>query len=89
MNRTTPPTFVARIAAALLAPLAGLQAAETPRPAAKPNVVLILIDDFGYECVTADGGESYKTPVMDNLAKAACASSNATCSRSARPRAWS
>ena len=24
----------------------------------KPNVVLILIDDFGYECVTADGGES-------------------------------
>ncbi len=34
----------------------------------KPNVVLILIDDFGYECVTADGGESYKTPVMDLLA---------------------
>jgi arylsulfatase A len=34
----------------------------------RPNVVLILIDDFGYECVTADGGESYKTPVMDNLA---------------------
>ena len=34
----------------------------------KPNVVLILIDDFGYECVTADGGESYRTPVMDKLA---------------------
>jgi arylsulfatase A len=34
----------------------------------KPNVVLILIDDFGYECVTANGGESYKTPVMDKLA---------------------
>ena len=34
----------------------------------RPNVVLILIDDFGYECVTADGGESYKTPVMDKLA---------------------
>src|SRR5881394_1374261 len=34
----------------------------------KPNVVLVLIDDFGYECVTADGGESYKTPVMDQLA---------------------
>src|ERR1017187_6004058 len=26
-----------------------------------PNIVLILIDDFGYECVTADGGQSYKT----------------------------
>jgi arylsulfatase A len=35
---------------------------------AKPNVVLILIDDFGYECVTANGGESYRTPVMDKLA---------------------
>jgi arylsulfatase A len=34
----------------------------------RPNVVLILIDDFGYECVTANGGESYKTPVMDKLA---------------------
>jgi arylsulfatase A len=34
----------------------------------KPNVVLILIDDFGYECVTANGGQSYKTPIMDRLA---------------------
>ncbi|MEI6236651.1 MAG: sulfatase-like hydrolase/transferase [Planctomycetota bacterium] len=44
---------------------AALHAAEAPT---KPNVVLILIDDFGYECVTANGGESYKTPVMDSLA---------------------
>lgn len=35
---------------------------------AKPNIVLIMLDDFGYECVTANGGESYKTPVMDQLA---------------------
>ncbi|MCX6307742.1 MAG: sulfatase-like hydrolase/transferase [Bacteroidia bacterium] len=35
----------------------------------QPNVVLILIDDFGYECVTANGGQSYKTPVMDRLAE--------------------
>lgn len=34
----------------------------------RPNIVLILIDDFGYECVTANGGESYRTPVMDRLA---------------------
>ena len=44
------------------------QGLEKKRAAARPNVVLILIDDFGYECVTADGGESYKTPVMDKLA---------------------
>lgn len=47
---------------ALLALLCSALAAE------RPNVVLILIDDFGYECVTANGGESYKTPVMDKLA---------------------
>jgi arylsulfatase A len=35
---------------------------------ARTNVILILIDDFGYECVTANGGESYRTPVMDKLA---------------------
>jgi arylsulfatase A len=35
---------------------------------AKPNVIFVLIDDFGYECVTANGGESYRTPVMDKLA---------------------
>ena len=36
--------------------------------AAKPNVVLIMVDDFGYECITANGGESYKTPNVDKLA---------------------
>src|SRR5947207_16029915 len=34
----------------------------------KPNIVLILVDDFGYECVTANGGKSYKTPNLDKLA---------------------
>jgi arylsulfatase A len=42
-----------------------LAAAE---PARKPNVVLILADDLGYECVTANGGQSYKTPHLDRLA---------------------
>lgn len=37
--------------------------------AEKPNVILIMVDDFGYECVTANGGESYQTPVLDGLAK--------------------
>ena len=36
--------------------------------AAPPNVILIMADDFGYECVTANGGESYQTPVLDRLA---------------------
>jgi arylsulfatase A len=33
-----------------------------------PNIVLILADDFGYECVTAGGGQSYRTPNLDALA---------------------
>jgi arylsulfatase A len=36
--------------------------------AVRPNVILILADDFGFECVTANGGESYKTPHLDRLA---------------------
>src|SRR5687768_16718538 len=39
--------------------------AENP---CRPNIVLILADDFGYECVTANGGESYQTPNLDRLA---------------------
>lgn len=38
--------------------------AEPPRP----NIVLIMADDMGYECVAANGGESYKTPHLDRLA---------------------
>ncbi|MBI1374738.1 MAG: sulfatase-like hydrolase/transferase [Phycisphaera sp.] len=29
----------------------------------------MMADDMGYECVTANGGESYKTPNLDQLAK--------------------
>lgn len=34
----------------------------------RPNVVLILADDLGYECIGANGGTSYRTPVLDGLA---------------------
>jgi arylsulfatase A len=36
--------------------------------AGQPNIILIMADDFGYECVTANGGESYQTPNLDKLA---------------------
>ena len=38
--------------------------------AERPNVILIMVDDFGYECITANGGESYQTPNIDPLAAA-------------------
>jgi arylsulfatase A len=34
----------------------------------KPNVILIMADDLGYETIGANGGTSYKTPVLDQLA---------------------
>jgi arylsulfatase A len=36
----------------------------------RPNIVLIMADDIGYECYGAYGGTSYKTPVLDKMAKA-------------------
>jgi arylsulfatase A len=36
--------------------------------ASRPNIVLIMADDFGYECVTANGGQSYQTPNLDRMA---------------------
>ena len=47
----------------LFAPLAALHAAER-----KPNLILILADDLGYECLGSYGSTSYKTPVLDKLA---------------------
>lgn len=42
---------------------------EAAEPAAaRPNIVLMLADDFGYECVRANGGTSYQTPHLDALA---------------------
>jgi len=45
--------------------LASLQDRRT-RP---PNMVLIMADDLGYECIGANGGTSYKTPTLDRLAR--------------------
>ena len=35
----------------------------------KPNIILIMADDMGYECVHANGGTSYQTPHLDKLAE--------------------
>ncbi|MEZ5400892.1 MAG: sulfatase-like hydrolase/transferase [Bryobacteraceae bacterium] len=36
--------------------------------ARRPNILLIMADDLGYECLSCYGGTSYKTPHLDRLA---------------------
>ncbi len=35
----------------------------------RPNIILIMADDLGYECLSSNGSTSYKTPELDALAK--------------------
>jgi arylsulfatase A len=56
------------LTALVLAPLAALHAAEAAESPTKPNLVFILADDLGYECLGCNGNESYKTPHLDELA---------------------
>ena len=37
--------------------------------ASRPNIVLIMSDDLGYEVLGANGGTSYQTPRLDELAQ--------------------
>jgi arylsulfatase A len=46
----------------------GLASVSAAEPARKPNFIVIMADDLGYECIGANGGTSYKTPVLDKLA---------------------
>ena len=35
----------------------------------KPNVILIMADDIGFEALRINGADDYKTPVLDSLAR--------------------
>jgi len=63
-----PDSLIPALLAAtfLLAPTATLSAAE---PGRRPNLVLIMADDLGYECLCCNGSNTYKTPRLDALAK--------------------
>jgi arylsulfatase A-like enzyme len=55
------------LTALLLAPLAAFSAADPLKPAAKPNIIYILADDFGLPDIGCYGSV-YKTPNLDALA---------------------
>ena len=48
-------------------PIMACQAPLEPSP--KPNVILIMADDIGFECLSINGSTSYSTPVLDSLAQ--------------------
>lgn len=56
MNRLAPTIFLILVVI-------------TTRAERRPNVLLIMADDLGYECLGAYGGRSYQTPHLDALAK--------------------
>ncbi len=60
MSRPTRRNFLSLLPAAAAT-------AQTPKKR-PPNVLLILADDFGYECLGCYGGTSYKTPNLDRMA---------------------
>ncbi len=56
------------IIAALLAPMPLLHAAEAEAPLAKPNIVFIYADDWGWGDLSCHGNTWLKTPHIDSLA---------------------
>ena len=46
----------------------GFAAIASGNPTAKPNLVIVLADDLGVECLSSYGGTSLKTPNLDKLA---------------------
>ena len=64
-------TRILAIVALLSTPLTASQAAETPQPLGKPNVVLFLVNDLGYGDVACHGNPHVKTPHVDAFAREA------------------
>lgn len=54
-----------------------MAAAAAAQAAERPNILLVMADDFGYECMGANGGTSYKTPNLDRFAQSGIRFTNA------------
>jgi len=67
-HQTTRRTFLKTTAAAAAAS-ALPDWARAAGAGRKPNIVLIMADDLGYEGLSCYGATSYKTPVLDELAR--------------------
>ena len=68
MNKTTRRTCLAFTATVLLALVATSQAADAPKPAGKPNIILIVSDDQGAADAGCYGAKDVRTPNIDDIA---------------------
>lgn len=73
------PNTAQKFSCALLTLLATIVYAQAAPKISKPNLVVILCDDLGYETVACYGGTSYKTPNLDALAQSGVRFQNAYC----------
>lgn len=67
MNQSAVLVWWILVSWSLVVAMGGPLVAQPPPP--RPNIVLIMADDFGYECVGANGGQSWNTPCLDRLAR--------------------
>ncbi|MBL9189664.1 MAG: sulfatase-like hydrolase/transferase [Opitutaceae bacterium] len=68
MKPTAMKTLLALAAALLLSPSAMLFAADAPKTPARPNIVFIYADDWGWGDLSCHGNTWLKTPNLDRLA---------------------
>lgn len=61
--------FYRSLASSVIALASVFSCAAVAEEVEHTNVVVIMADDLGYECIGANGGASYKTPRLDELAR--------------------
>ena len=71
----------------LVAMLASVVCAASSYGATRPNIVLIMADDLGYETLGSYGSASFDTPHLDRWPSKAFGLPEPTRNRSVRPRA--
>ena len=83
---TRRATLVTAVGIVVVVALDAVRATPPARTDARPNVVVVLVDDMGWSDIGPYGGE-IPTPNLDALAAAASGSRSSTPRRAARRRA--